>query len=62
METYEIEILPIQQADKLIPISILVKVYKINIDEESEKKTKELDKTIEFFPKKYRKKRYAKKE
>lgn len=60
METFEVEILPINEADKLIPTSILVKIYKINIDEESEKKTKELDKTIEFFPKKYRKRRYAK--
>ena len=44
METYEIEILPIQQADKLIPISILVKVYKINIDEESEKNKEDSEK------------------
>lgn len=63
METFKIEIIPIQEADKLIPSSILVKVYKIIVDEESEKENKpELDKTIEFFPKKYkRKSKYGKK-
>ncbi len=56
METFEIEIIPITEADKLVPKSILVKVYKIIVDETSEKKTKELDKTIEFFPKRIKRK------
>lgn len=56
MDTYEIEIIPIQEADKLIPNTILVKLYKISIDETSEKKTKELEKTIEYFPKRIKRK------
>ena len=40
----------------LIPNTILVKLYKISIDETSEKKTKELEKTIEYFPKRIKRK------
>lgn len=55
-ERFETEIIPINEADKLLPKSILIKVYKITVDETSEKQTKELDKTIEYFPKKFKKK------
>ncbi len=62
METYEVEILPITEPDKSIPNSILVKVFKIVSDDKTGEKTKELDRTIEYFPKKYRtKQKYRKK-
>lgn len=62
METYRHEMLPITDPEVSIPKSILVKIFKIITDDETGKVTEELDRTIEFFPKKYRKKRYAKKD
>ena len=60
METYRHEIMPITDPDVSIPKSILVKVFRVITDDETGKVTEELDRTIEFFPKKYKKKRYAK--
>jgi len=56
METFEKETIEIMQVDTLEPKSILVKIYKIIIDECSEKQTKELYKTIEYFPKRIKRK------
>lgn len=53
-ETFEFEVIEMKDPDNLIPKSFLVKVYKVTLDEESDKKIKELDKTITYLPKIYR--------
>lgn len=55
--SFETEIIPIVEADSIEPVSILVKVYKITIDETSENQTRELDKTVEYCPKRTKRKR-----
>lgn len=56
METFEKEIIEITDADKLEPKSILVKIYRIVVFEDSEKENlKELFKTIEYTPKRWKK-------
>jgi hypothetical protein len=62
MDTYRVEILPINEPDKNVPTSILVKVFKVVSNDKTGKETEELERTIEYFPKKYRKKpKYDKK-
>lgn len=62
-ETFETEIITMSDPDKLVPKSFIVKLYKVIIDEDSENKTKELERTIEYLPTRYRGKkgRYVKK-
>ena len=57
METFETKIIPIYEVDRSEPKSVLVKVFKITVDETSEKEEKkELYKTIEYFPKRIKRK------
>ena len=56
MVIYETRLNEIKEADKVEPISIIVEIVKVTIDERTGKEVRELERTIQYFPKRYKKK------